>query len=285
MPLSPKRKQQCLDIIHNLLKKNISAFFAHPVDPIRDNCPDYTTKIKKPMDLGTVESNLINDSYQSFTSFREDVELIWSNAEKFNGKNTLLAILADQLRKWFRQMIKGLSDDEKSDWVTKYQSLSKEIDTISNKLLTEKKNKSSTAQHHPSTGGKRPPGKYPSGKHPSGKYPSGKYPNKVPTKIETSYTSQFTSDSSPPQSPPPKPKPQPKRPPRPKVTQAEMNDIHFKLLSLTDRDTIMKVVDLLNQCEPQLEITEDSEIDLNELTQSAKVALKKFFKEYSKANA
>lgn len=284
MPLSPKRKQQCLEVIHNLLNKKISTFFANPVDPILDGCPDYINIIKKPMDLGTVERNLRNDSYQDFSSFRDDVELIWSNAITFNGKDALLSLLAEQLRKWFRQMIKGFSNDEKTDWVTKYYSLTKDIETYSSKLCSEKKSRSSIEQNHPPTGGKRPPGKYPSGKRPSGKYPSGKFPSKVPTKIETSYE-QITSDSSPPPSPPPKPKPQPKRPPRPKVTQAEMNDIHFKILSLTDRDTITKVVDLINQCEPQLGINEDSEIDLNELTQSTKVALKKFFKEYSKATA
>lgn len=148
-------------------------------------------------------------------------------------------------------------------------------------LCSERKNKSSVAQYHPKTGGKRPPGIYPSGKNPPGKYPSGKFPSKVP-KIEASFSIQFSSDSSPPQLPPPKPKAQPKRPPRPKVSQTEMNDMHFKNLSLIDRDTIIENIDLIYQCQPQLGINEDSDIDLNELTQSTKVALKKFFKEYSK---
>ncbi|KAK8893421.1 hypothetical protein M9Y10_021841 [Tritrichomonas musculus] len=279
MPLSLRRKQQCIEIVHKLLSKKISSLFAHPVDPILDGCPDYTKIIKQPMDLGTVERNLRNDSYQNFSAFRDDVELIWTNAITFNGKDELISIFADQLRKWFRHLIKGMSDDEKSDWISKYNSLTKDIEIYSNKLCSEKKPKSYTAQNHPTTGGKRPPGKYPSGKSPQGKYPSGKFPSKVPTKIDTMFTNPYGSDSSPPQSPPPKPKPQPKRAPRPKVTQTEMNEIHFKIMSLTNRETISKIIDLINQCEPQLGITEDSEIDLNELTQSAKVALKKFFKE------
>lgn len=130
MSLSPQRKAKCLEIIDSLLKYKISAIFAYPINPQLDNCPNYFTKIKKPMDLLTVQSNLINNKYNKFSEFCADVDQIWSNAIEFNGENSNISILAEQMKIWFHQMIFLMSDDEIADWVTQLNDLQHQVYTL-----------------------------------------------------------------------------------------------------------------------------------------------------------
>ena len=39
--------------------------FSEPVDPVRDNCPEYAKIITQPMDLGTVMNKIYLDIYKS----------------------------------------------------------------------------------------------------------------------------------------------------------------------------------------------------------------------------
>jgi len=53
-----------------ILKKNTNGEpFLRPVDPIALNIPDYPSIIKEPMDLGTVEKNLLNGFYKTHMEF------------------------------------------------------------------------------------------------------------------------------------------------------------------------------------------------------------------------
>ena len=67
MSLSPQWKEKCLEIIYSLLQYKISYIFAYPIDPKLDNCPDYFTIIKNPMDILTVQNKLQNNLYNKFT--------------------------------------------------------------------------------------------------------------------------------------------------------------------------------------------------------------------------
>lgn len=49
--------------------------------------PDLFEKIKKPMDLSTLEDNFNNNKYKSLKLFREDLSLIWKNANKLKSKD------------------------------------------------------------------------------------------------------------------------------------------------------------------------------------------------------
>lgn len=55
------------------------------MDPKLDQAPDYLDVIKKPMDLGTIESNLKKGRYRSGAEFEADVNLVWSNCFKYNA--------------------------------------------------------------------------------------------------------------------------------------------------------------------------------------------------------
>ncbi|KAH0786329.1 CAMK family protein kinase [Histomonas meleagridis] len=76
---------ECKDITKILIDNPVSSLFREPVDT--DLYPEYKNYIKHPMDLGTVLSKLNNNKYSSVQQWHSDIELIWSNCEKFNGKD------------------------------------------------------------------------------------------------------------------------------------------------------------------------------------------------------
>jgi hypothetical protein len=52
----------------NFTKGNIhyGVMFSEPVDPARDNCPEYFKVIANPMDLGTVLNKVYLDLYKNY---------------------------------------------------------------------------------------------------------------------------------------------------------------------------------------------------------------------------
>ncbi|KAH8074677.1 hypothetical protein JL721_2245 [Aureococcus anophagefferens] len=63
-----------------------AAFFAAPVDPVRDHAPNYAAVIENPMDLSTVAAKLELGAYDgSDDAFAADVHLIFDNAMLYNA--------------------------------------------------------------------------------------------------------------------------------------------------------------------------------------------------------
>ncbi|KAF8527429.1 hypothetical protein BU17DRAFT_39590 [Hysterangium stoloniferum] len=59
--------------------------FAQPVDPVRDNAPNYFATIKHPMDLSTMHAKLENGHYSDRFAFETDFRLMISNAKSYNA--------------------------------------------------------------------------------------------------------------------------------------------------------------------------------------------------------
>mmetsp|Transcript_7986 Transcript_7986/g.24574 ORF Transcript_7986/g.24574 Transcript_7986/m.24574 type:complete len:495 (-) Transcript_7986:243-1727(-) len=70
-------------------KKDLCFYFLEPVDPVALRLPDYRDVIKRPMDLGTIESKL--SSYETLDAFAADVRLVFTNAMTYN-KSPKLAV-------------------------------------------------------------------------------------------------------------------------------------------------------------------------------------------------
>lgn len=104
--------------------------FAQPVDPERDGCPDYLTKIKNPMDLGTVRKKLEDNEYDTITQWKADVELIWENSFTYNGKNSLVSVLARQLQTFFKSMTEYITENERDDWLNKFNDLRGKLNAL-----------------------------------------------------------------------------------------------------------------------------------------------------------
>jgi hypothetical protein len=121
---------RCLHVLDSLQNHHISTIFSRPIDPERDNCPTYFQIIRQPMDLGTVRKKLQSAQYQTVRQWKDDVELIWSNSYQFNGRQSLISVLARHLQQLFREMTDTLTDNPVSDWVTTLDLLSNEVDRL-----------------------------------------------------------------------------------------------------------------------------------------------------------
>jgi len=59
------------------------------------------------MDLSTVEGKLQNQSYRNMSDFANDIRLIWSNTETYNGRDHLVTTMAHQLREIFEKVFEN----------------------------------------------------------------------------------------------------------------------------------------------------------------------------------
>jgi len=64
------------------------------------------------MDLSTVETKLINGDYETIDEFAEDIRLIWSNAEKYNGPTHSVTIAGQKLSEDFEKKFLGVKKKE-----------------------------------------------------------------------------------------------------------------------------------------------------------------------------
>ncbi len=83
----------CQVVLDALMASDQSGPFRQPVTGI----PAYTKLIKRPMDLGTVVSKLHSHAYTTPGHFKSDLDLIFANCYKFNGREAPISNLAKHL--------------------------------------------------------------------------------------------------------------------------------------------------------------------------------------------
>jgi bromodomain-containing factor 1 len=108
--------------VRTLKKLKDAAPFLHPVDPISLGIPHYTTAIKTPMDLGTVEKKLMASHpakpdltkarYNTVDEFVKDVKLIFQNCITFNGPDHAISQMGKRLESVFEKQIKQVPPNE-----------------------------------------------------------------------------------------------------------------------------------------------------------------------------
>ncbi|KAF5096941.1 hypothetical protein D0Z00_002601 [Geotrichum galactomycetum] len=82
--------------------------FLAPVDIVKLKIPTYLDFVKNPMDLGTMESKITNNVYKSATEFVSDMDLIVSNCELFNGRDSEISQMARNIRTSFAKHVRNL---------------------------------------------------------------------------------------------------------------------------------------------------------------------------------
>lgn len=86
--------------------------FQDPVDPIRDNAPDYYNVIKYPMCLSKIQSKLVNGEYKTPFEFKDDFKTIIFNCETYNkDENCYIRIMAKELDNQFEKLYVNLISD------------------------------------------------------------------------------------------------------------------------------------------------------------------------------
>ena len=74
------------------------------MDAKRLGLTDYFDVIKRPMDLGTIQTNLKRHSYKSFLEYRDDVVLTFDNAMQYNPPDNYVHGLAAKCKKRFLEL-------------------------------------------------------------------------------------------------------------------------------------------------------------------------------------
>ncbi|KAG1473903.1 hypothetical protein G6F56_000679 [Rhizopus delemar] len=97
IPENPKRDLKAIltKLLDNLQKRDVYGFFLDPVDP--NFVPDYLKVIKTPMAFTTMQTKLEDAVYTNVDDFRQDFNLIVSNAKLYNAVNTIYWKSADKL--------------------------------------------------------------------------------------------------------------------------------------------------------------------------------------------
>lgn len=96
--MDPTHQSQCINIVKSLKNHPYSFPFLYPVDPVMLGIVDYFEIIKYPMDLGTLDSKLKNNSYNNIQEFKSELDLIWNNCYTYNPPNSDISLMAKKLK-------------------------------------------------------------------------------------------------------------------------------------------------------------------------------------------
>ncbi|KAD4179202.1 hypothetical protein E3N88_27793 [Mikania micrantha] len=100
--------KMCRQGLTKLMKHKLSWVFNKPVDAVALGLHDYHQIIKRPMDLGTVKSNLSKNLYANVLDFASDVRLVFENAMLYNPRTDEVYGMADQLLTHFEELFRPI---------------------------------------------------------------------------------------------------------------------------------------------------------------------------------
>jgi bromodomain-containing factor 1 len=94
------------------LKRHKDAYpFLLPVDYVKLNIPDYPSIITQPMDLSSIDKKLTTGIYSEGNEFIADVRLMFNNCYKYNGEESAISKLAQNLERIFDSQLKKMPQD------------------------------------------------------------------------------------------------------------------------------------------------------------------------------
>ncbi|EER01655.1 transcription factor GTE6, putative [Perkinsus marinus ATCC 50983] len=94
--------KQLVREIHNFDDTRI---FLKPVDPVRDECSDYFTVVKHPMDFGTIRKKLHKGEYEDALGFYEDCDLVFTNCALYNAPETFVMQQCRKIMARFNELL------------------------------------------------------------------------------------------------------------------------------------------------------------------------------------
>ncbi|RKP22227.1 Bromodomain-containing protein, partial [Syncephalis pseudoplumigaleata] len=106
--MTPEQYRYSTAIIRQLKKHRDAWPFLQPVDPIALKIPDYPTIVKHPMDLSKVERRLTSKEYAHVNDFIADVRLIFENCYLYNGRESDVSIMAQNVEEVFNNQIRKM---------------------------------------------------------------------------------------------------------------------------------------------------------------------------------
>eukprot|EP01025_Chloroclados_australasicus_P054167 TRINITY_DN6417_c0_g1_i1.p1 TRINITY_DN6417_c0_g1~~TRINITY_DN6417_c0_g1_i1.p1 ORF type:complete len:462 (-),score=48.48 TRINITY_DN6417_c0_g1_i1:149-1534(-) len=103
--------QKCVKVVKHLMRKEEARiYFNNPVD--QKMYPDYVTIIKRPIDLGTINSNLSNKLYSSVQELKTDIAQVWKNCRTYNEPGSDVYGSAQNMEKFTSFIYKQVGFDK-----------------------------------------------------------------------------------------------------------------------------------------------------------------------------
>ncbi|KAK2195819.1 bifunctional Ankyrin repeat/Bromodomain-like superfamily/Bromodomain/Ankyrin repeat-containing domain superfamily/Bromodomain [Babesia duncani] len=94
-----------LNLLATLYKQEGGYVFERPVDPKRQNCPDYYDVIKRPISFSCIKSKVKRNQYESPKEFIDDVQLVFDNCFQYNKPETWVAGVGRNIEAIFKQQL------------------------------------------------------------------------------------------------------------------------------------------------------------------------------------
>jgi len=101
------------DLLNNMMKHKDGWPFDRPIT--RSDAPDYFEIIKKPIDLGTVRTNLLHMKYSCNQEVITDVRQVFENCYRYNAEEAEEFQCALRLEKYFEKTTRKLGLVEQDD--------------------------------------------------------------------------------------------------------------------------------------------------------------------------
>lgn len=111
-------EMKLLTIVDTLARHPVGQAFGKPFKVGDEVESDYSFRIKRPMDLGTIRLNLLNKSYFSVQQFLDDIELITQNAIKYFGQDTEYGAAGIEIRRLVAKSLRLAHLQQLKDWAS-----------------------------------------------------------------------------------------------------------------------------------------------------------------------
>ena len=122
--------EYCTDIIDKLVKLPCAQPFMNPIPTDDEEFSGYYVKIKKPMDISKIKEKLLTNSYKNFNEFEKDMNLIFTNTERFFGKDNPRTAISKELKKHFDKLLDEGYPDTPRDWFSEVTVIQDKINQI-----------------------------------------------------------------------------------------------------------------------------------------------------------
>ena len=100
------------------IERPLNAAFVNPIDPVKDDVPDYFDYITNPMDLSTVRNKIETKQYETADQWYNDICLIYENAIKYHSQKQFIYFVevAEYLLKAFKKEALMLNAKSQNEW-------------------------------------------------------------------------------------------------------------------------------------------------------------------------
>ncbi|KAL8399879.1 hypothetical protein RB594_000335 [Gaeumannomyces avenae] len=113
----------CADLLTRMLSgpgfwTRLVGPFKEKVDPVRDEVPDYLSRIKQPMDLGTMKAKMDSREYKTEVEFLNDMHQIFTNCYTYWTKKDPMWAACEKLEKTFEEKYSQMNK-----WIAKMEGV------------------------------------------------------------------------------------------------------------------------------------------------------------------